>query len=152
MKNPALSFWLVAVSTWGFLAAGPAHAATPPTSEALKACLKMALGRENPLYQVPEKAVREGLSHYLVMMCDGQSARDLYLSLPGAALEAEFPGKAQGEFKYLGEAGGASMCYRVSVDSEGQNVNDYHCSIRLSIDSRHIGSSGQRQMAPYPLR
>ncbi|NDG85564.1 MAG: hypothetical protein EBX52_11100, partial [Proteobacteria bacterium] len=66
--------------------------------------------------------------------------------------EADFTGKAQGEFKYLGESGGASMCYRVSVDAEGQNVNDYHCSIRLSVDSRYLGASDQRQMSPYSLR
>ena len=120
--------------------------------DSLKGCLKSALARENPLYDVPEKSPLEGLSHYLVMVCDGQSAKDLFLSIPGSGFEADFPGKAQGEFKYLGEAGGGSMCYRVSVDSDGQLVNQYHCSIRLGIDSKFIGSSDVRQMTPYLLK
>jgi len=133
----------------GFLLPRPSGAAT---QEALKGCLKSALSRENPLYAVPEKSPLEGLSHYLVMMCDGQTAKDLYHALPGTGFEADFTGKAQGEFKYLGEAGGGSMCYRVSVDAEGQLVNQYHCSIRLGVDSKYIGSPESRQMSPYSLK
>jgi hypothetical protein len=148
MKN------FIAFLLMGFWGAGMTFSthsmAAPP--ESLKACLKSALSRESPLYAVPEKTPIEGLQHYLVMVCDGQPAKDLYLSIPGAGFEADFPGKAQGEFKYLGESGGSSMCYRVSVDAEGQMVNEYHCSIRLGIDSRFIGASDSRQMAPYSLK
>ena len=143
-KMIGLSFMIA-----GFLLPRPSDAAT---QEALKGCLKSALSRENPLYSVPEKSPLEGLSHYLVMMCDGQTAKDLYQTIPGTGFEADFTGKAQGEFKYLGEAGGGSMCYRVSVDADGQLVNQYHCSIRLGVYSKFIGSAESRQMSPYSLK
>lgn len=106
----------------------------------VKACLKKALAKENPIYQVAEELDKTGrFSRYLVLICEGDVARSLYNSIKDQVFPGDWSGKTQGDLKYLGETGGVSLCYHITRDSEGQKADRYNCSIRLNISSEVLG-------------
>jgi hypothetical protein len=119
----------------------------------VKDCLREAIAKPNPVFQVADApSPVERFSRYLVMICNGESAKNLYESLNEAAVPGEWAGKTRGEFKYLGEDGGASMCYHVNTDSKGEIVNEYNCSIRLTIASKNLGKTKDSEMEPFILK
>jgi hypothetical protein len=122
------------------------------TSMDIKGCLKQALDKENPLYQVPEDASPEGYSRYLVLLCNREPAKDLYDSINILPTDGDWNGRTRGTVKFLGETGGASMCYHITRDANGEKVDDYNCSIRLNIDSKQMGKTQSTEMAPFPLK
>jgi len=119
----------------------------------VKECLAQALAKENPVFQVADAPTpEERFSRYLVMICSGKSAQNLFESLSGKPIEGEWAGKTRGEFKYLGEDGGASMCYHINTNSEGRIVDDYNCSIRLNVASQNLGKTKESEMQPFILK
>ena len=118
----------------------------------IKSCLKQALAKGNPIYQVPEGSSTEGYNRYLAMLCDGEPAKILYNSLAGVAAPGDWNGRTRGETKILGEDGGSSMCYHITRDASGEKSNTYNCSIRLNIDSKQMGKSQSGEMTPFPVK
>jgi len=119
----------------------------------VKACLAQALDKENPIFQVSDAPSPEPKdSRYLVMICTGKPAQELYQVLTGDPVQGEWSGKTRGEFKYLAEDGGASMCYHINTDSEGHIVDDFNCSIRLNIAGKNLGKTTESEMAPFVLK
>lgn len=108
----------------------------------VKACLKKAVMKENPIYQVAEDLDKAGrYSRYLVLICEGDSAKGLYNAINEQTYPGDWPGKTTGDLKYLGETGGVSLCYHITHDSEGERADKYNCSIRLSISSAVLGKT-----------
>ena len=118
----------------------------------VKGCLKQALEKETPLYQVPENQEADGYTRYLVLICKGDTAKDLYDSISGPPTAGDWNGRTRGETKFLGEDGGASMCYHITRDAEGEKSNDYSCSIRLNIDPKLMGKTQGATMSPFPVK
>ena len=118
----------------------------------VKACLKKAMSKENPIYQVAEDLDKAGrYSRYLVLICEGDSAKGLYNSIKEQTYPGDWSGKTQGDLKYLGESGGVSLCYHITRDAEGERADKYNCSIRLSISSEVLGKTILEGMNPYNL-
>ena len=118
----------------------------------VKACLKKAITKDNPIYQVPEELDKTGkYSRYLVLICEGDSAKGLYNSIKGDTFPGDWSGKTQGELKYLGETGGVSLCYHITRDSEGERADRYNCSVRLSISSEVLGKTSVDSMSAFNL-
>ena len=118
----------------------------------IKGCLKQALDKETPLYQVPEDSSADGYSRYLVLICNRDPARDLYDSILGPTTDGDWNGRTRGTIKFLGESGGASMCYHITRDANGEKADDYNCSIRLNIDSKLMGKTQTAEMVPFPVK
>ena len=118
----------------------------------VKACLKKAITKENPIYQVAEDLDKAGrYSRYLVLICEGDSAKGLYNSIKEQTFPGDWSGKTQGDLKYLGETGGVSLCYHITRDSEGERADRYNCSIRLSISSDILGKTTLDGMNAFNL-
>jgi hypothetical protein len=122
------------------------------SSAAVKACLAQAITKDNPIYQVPEVKEADGYTRYLAVICNNDVAKDLFNSIPGPADAGDWDGKTRGDRKFLAEDGGASMCYHITRDSEGEKANTYGCSIRLNIDTKHLGKAQSGQMVAFPLK
>ncbi len=118
----------------------------------VKACLKQAMQKEDPLYQVPEEGGTDGYSRYLVLICNGSVAKDLYNSISDAASPGDWNGRTRGEVKFFGENGSGSMCYHISRNSDGEPTNDYNCSVRLSIASKELGKTQTKEMIPFSVK
>ena len=118
----------------------------------IKDCLKQAFEKENPLYQVPEESGPQGFSRYLALICNEGPARDLYDSISGPTSEGDWNGRTRGTTKFLAESGGASMCYHITRNRDGETANEYSCSIRLNIDSKKLGTTSAGAMIPFPLK
>jgi hypothetical protein len=118
----------------------------------VKACLKKAMSKENPIYQVAEDLDKAGkYSRYLVLICEGESAKGLYNSIKEQTYPGDWSGKTQGDLKYLGETGGVSLCYHITRDSEGERADRYNCSIRLNISSDVLGKTTLDGMNAFNL-
>jgi hypothetical protein len=122
------------------------------TSMDIKGCLKQALEKDTPLYQVPEDRDTDGYSRYLVLLCNRDAAKDLYESIQGPPSEGDWNGRTRGTTKFLGENNGASMCYHITRDGNGEKADDYNCSIRLNIDSKQMGKTQSAEMVPFPVK
>jgi hypothetical protein len=118
----------------------------------VKACLKQALEKESPIYQVPENQEPDGYTRYLAMLCNGDPAKELFESISGPASAGDWNGKTRGDTKFLAEEGGASMCYHITRDADGEKANDYSCSIRLNIDAKELGKVQSASMSPIPTK
>jgi hypothetical protein len=118
----------------------------------IKGCLKQALEKDTPLYQVPEDHGADGYSRYLVLICNRGAAKDLYESIDGPSVPGDWNGRTRGDTKFLAQDNGASMCYHITRDAEGEHADDYNCSIRLNIDSKQLGKTQTAEMAPFPLK
>ncbi|MBC7396364.1 MAG: hypothetical protein H7333_02880 [Bdellovibrionales bacterium] len=120
------------------------------SAEELKACLKQSLAKESPVYQVPEVSNSvQGNDRYLAMLCDGASAKELYKTLEGAPQEGKWGGKTRGEIKFLGENDGSSMCYHIIRNAEGNSVDQFACTIRLTISQKVLGKTPAFEMGPF---
>jgi hypothetical protein len=118
----------------------------------IKGCLKQALEKDTPLYQVPEEHGTDGYSRYLVLICNRGPAKDLYETIEGPSTPGDWNGRTRGDTKFLAQDNGASMCYHITRDSEGQPADDYNCSIRLNIDSKQLGKTQNGEMTPFSLK
>ena len=119
----------------------------------MRACLKQAFASETPVYQVPEEGGSpEGYDVFLSVMCNHEAAITLYNSIKVAPLIGEWSSKIRGDFKYVGEVGGASMCYHTYRNSDGDVVDDYSCSIRLNVSSALLGKTKNKEMAPFSVK
>ncbi len=118
----------------------------------VKGCLKKAISKENPIYQVSEDLDKSGrYSRYLVLICEGEPAKNLYNSIKEQTYPGDWSGKTQGDLKYLGEMGGVSLCYHITRDSEGERADRYNCSIRLSISAEVLGKTALDGMNAFNL-
>jgi hypothetical protein len=118
----------------------------------VKECLKKALSKANPIYQVSEDLDKSGkYSRYLALICEGEAAKLLYHSIKDQTYPGDWTGKTQGNLKYLGESGGVSLCYHITRDSEGERADRYNCSIRLNISSENLGKTTLDGMNPFIL-
>lgn len=119
----------------------------------IRACLKKALSKEYPIYQVAEDKDDAGkFSRYLVMICEGDAAKALYNSIIDQTYPGDWSGKTQGNLKYLGETGGSSLCYHITRDSSGIRSDNYNCSIRLSVAAAVLGKTTKDGMAPFDTK
>ena len=120
------------------------------SEDEVKACLKQSLAKESPVYQVPEITNSvQGNDRYLAMLCDGGPAKDLYRTLEGVPTEGKWGGKTRGEIKFLGENDGSSMCYHIMRNSEGNSVDEFACTIRLTISQKVLGKTPASEMGPF---
>ena len=120
----------------------------------VKACLKKALAKEDPIYQVGGEADKESgkLSKDLFLICEGEAAKNLYKSINDEVHKGVWPGKpTQGELKYLGETDGASLCYHYTRNSYGERDDSYNCSIHLNISSTYLDKNASDGMTPLKL-
>jgi len=118
----------------------------------VKECLKKALSKANPIYQVSEDLDKSGkYSRYLALICEGEAAKLLYNSIKDQTYPGDWSGKTQGNLKYLGENGGVSLCYHITRDSEGERADRYNCSIRLNVSSENVGKTNLDGMNPFIL-
>jgi hypothetical protein len=118
----------------------------------LKPCLKQALSKSNPLYQVPEFEGKDGYSRYLVLICNGSAAKELYSAIQDSPSPGDWSGKTRGEVKFFGDGGGSSACYHITRNQEGDPVSDFNCSIRLNIASQLLGKTASGEMTPFDLK
>ena len=119
----------------------------------VKACLKKALDKEHPIYQVSEDLDKSGkYSRYLVLICEGDVAKGLYQSIKTQTYPGDWSGKTEGDLKYLGETGGVSLCYHITRDTEGEHSDRYNCSIRLSVASEILGKTTIEGMSVFNLK
>ncbi len=118
----------------------------------VKSCLRQALSKEHPLYQVPEFEGKDGYSRYLVLICNGTAAKDLYSAIKDSSAPGEWGGKTRGEVKFFGESGGDSACYHITRNQEGDAVSEYNCSIRLNIASRLLGKTQTGEMTSFRVK
>jgi hypothetical protein len=119
----------------------------------VRGCLKQAFAKDNPVYQVPEDSGNpEGYDAYLSIMCNKDAAKALYSSIKVAPLIGEWSGKVKGEFKYVGQVGGASMCYHTYRNSDGDVIDEYSCSIRLNVSPSVLGPTKNKEMAAFPIK
>jgi hypothetical protein len=132
------------------LSAGNASASGAPVD--VKSCLRQALSKEHPLYQVPEFEGKGGYSRYLVLICNGSAAKDLYSAIQDPAAPGDWTGKTRGEVKFFGESGGDSACYHITRNQEGDPVSEYNCSIRLNIASRLLGKTQTGEMTNFRVK
>ena len=130
----------------------PASSFAAANSMDIKGCLRQALEKDTPLYQVPEDHGADGYSRYLVLICNRGPAKDLYESIDGTSTPGDWNGRTRGDMKFLAEENGASMCYHITRDAEGEKTDDYNCSIRLNIDSKQLGKTQTAEMIPFPLK
>lgn len=120
------------------------------SADEVKACLKQSLAKESPVYQVPEITNSvQGNDRYLAMLCDGPPAKDLYRTLDGTPTEGKWGGKTRGEIKFLGENDGSSMCYHIVRNSGGSSVDEFACTIRLTISQKVLGKTPAFEMSPF---
>jgi len=118
----------------------------------VKSCLRQALSKDHPLYQVPEFEGKDGYSRYLVLICNGTAAKDLYSAIQDAASPGDWSGKTRGEVKFFGESGGDSACYHITRNQEGDPVSEYNCSIRLNIATRLLGKTQTGEMTTFKVK
>ncbi len=118
----------------------------------LKDCLKKALSKAHPIYQVAEDLDKAGkYSRYLALICEGDTAKGLYHSIREQTYPGDWEGKTKGDLKYLGETGGVSLCYHITRDAAGERTDRYNCSIRLSISSDVLGKTPLDGMSAFNL-
>ena len=119
----------------------------------VKGCLKSAFAKPNPIYQVPEMSDGNGrFFRYLAIICDGDSAKDLYEAIKEESTPGDWSGKTKGEVKYLSMKGDASFCYHITRDADGERADQYSCSIRLNIAERNLGKTVTDGMNPFDLK
>ena len=119
----------------------------------VKACLREALDKPNPVFQVSDAPSSvDKASRYLVVICNGNGAKELFKSINTVPTEGEWSGKTRGDFKYLSEGNDPSMCYHINTNSDGVIVDDYNCSIRLSLNPEMLGKTSEREMKPFDLK
>lgn len=118
----------------------------------VKACLKKALAKDHPIYQVAEDLDKTGrYTRYLALICEGDAAKSLYNSIKEQTYPGDWSGKTQGDLKYLGETGGVSLCYHITRDADGERADRYNCSIRLSISAEVLGKTTLDGMNAFNL-
>jgi hypothetical protein len=149
MKNVIFK-WCVSLGIVSVLGLSTGGALAAPAD--IKSCLRQALSKDHPLYQVPEFEGKEGFSRYLVLICNGAAAKELYSAIRDNASPGEWSGKTRGEVKFFGEEGGSSACYHITRNQEGDPVSDYNCSIRLNIASQLLGKTQTGEMTPFKVK
>ena len=119
----------------------------------VKACLKNAMEKPNPIYQVAEGDDGAGrFNRYLAIICEGDSAKSLYESLRGEVYPGDWSGKTKGDLKYLSDSGDASLCYHITRDQDGERADRYSCSIRLNVSQKALGKTVSDGMNPFELK
>ena len=91
-------------------------------------------------------------SRYLAIICEGDSAKNLYDSIKDEATAGDWSGKTKGDLKYLSDKGGASLCYHINRDADGERTDRYSCSIRLNIADSVLGKTVTDGMNPFDLK
>jgi len=143
--------WVLLLCPFGLaLSAGTAFANGVQVD--VKSCLRQALSKEHPLYQVPEFEGKDGYSRYLVLICNGTAAKDLYSAIQDPAAPGDWTGRTRGEVKFFGESGGDSACYHITRNQEGDPVSEYNCSIRLNIATRLLGKTQTGEMTNFKVK
>jgi len=118
----------------------------------IKQCLRKSLSKQHPIYQVTEDLDKTGkFNRYLALICDGEAAKNLYHSIKDQTYPGDWTGKTTGNLKYLGDNGGASLCYHITHDADGEKADRYNCSIRLNITNDNLGKTPLEGMNPFPL-
>ncbi len=145
-----ISWVLLLCPFWLALSAGSAVANGVQVD--VKSCLRQALSKEHPLYQVPEFEGKDGYSRYLVLICNGTAAKDLYSAIKDPAAPGDWTGRTRGEVKFFGESGGDSACYHITRNQEGDSVSEYNCSIRLNIATRLLGKTQTAEMTNFRVK
>lgn len=126
--------------------------ATAGESE-VRQCLKKSLSKQHPFYQVSEDLDKSGqYNRYLALICEGEPAKNLYQSIKDQTYPGNWGGKTEGTIRYLTDGGGASLCYHITRDQDGERVDRYNCSIRLNISTDNLGRTPLQGMNPFSLQ
>jgi hypothetical protein len=143
---------LLAMMMFVSIGAGIAVLKAKAGESEVRQCLKKSLSKQHPFYQISEDLDKTGkYNRYLALICEGESAKNLYLSIKDQTYPGNWGGKTEGTIKYLGDSGGASLCYHITRDSEGERADRYNCSIRLNISSENLGRTPLEGMNPFSL-